>query len=1368
MIGNDGFFCVNRLFLVTNMWSSYTVPQGTHYIHYILPSAKLYYKLRTLLDDVIVMKENGQKSIIIGVEHENRKRLFLNVTFDELSKVLQSLDVSKRTLYEVLCEKKNCKLYFDVDIHITNSLTMNVEESLLILQNLFHCFILDWTNKYTKKSTGIGDHFLVLCATTEAKYSYHLIYTNTEIRFHSQQIVFKFIKMLLQHCSYFILSHPCHEHLVQPNSMNAANDLDGCIKCLQMILMHIDFCSCIIPETKVTCKNFQKLLFKNSDGLYQWIFDLNVYSNNQQFRLYQSTKFGKHNPLLPTSDFPFNPCNKQYDISMNNDGIDHSMLKHSLIAYISDDSNIVVLSYNDNKWVAMNEHDNSITELTPSYNFADSSTIAKFTIQNNLIQATATKCKQDLSNNEEYYKTFIFKLMKETYHTNGHIQSCQKGSKNRSILFFNIGGDFRFCERLQRHHKSNQTCIIIDTFTNNYQIKSYFGKEIDLDRSQPSLTHIFAVRGMLGKKMQTFDADASEYIQPYLNALNSNKPHVGISSRAITSYEQAVERRGAEMIVRIASNIQYMKNILEIIHEVNNIDFHECNQNFIDQVEAIIQLKYGLSTNNLPKNTALATNTQSKMIITKQTCEESVSIFLSLLMPQHFTLMNSRINNDVKETQSELTLQTKIVKLTYRVFHKTTLHGNDGILKNIDKDLISYLLERMVRRGILKKGYYLKSEHSVKYESYLKHLPSNELEQQELVFELNKHHVSWEEYQEIYENSYILPANTSLTADGFRELQNQYPYGVITNDTQIRQSPLISNPSNSLQESTTAIHHLHTLNPSSSDAPDNQQTTNTAIQDDPSLNLSNITTGDISVLQNYPELSEILQLNTGDREINCQRSLTSTVNRSNNQSKQTKIGHHAILEPKNDDSSISEMEVQQQGDIFKQESASLDNLQNIIDTSVNHENSTPAYKETEKNRSTSQDSSILQDETDVQQNHASKTLSLAVQHQSEMINQDNLPLHEIETYKQFKTHVHITSTPDEFFSNSNQPNHITIPASGQCNEKSDHVHKDCSASTNGSQISEISSKENLSREDSNKSKNLEGSSSSSKNALDAFDPVRALEDPKTIPRRIMLKCKQMLLFGSPIITKTSWNRRFGGDSDLCQSAVQLLFHAKLLLEGQFTTTATKSYLSWIKILPNDSTNIAITLNFQQKKLDIFGITWEQYASSFKKIEFGHNNATTLISKEGAEILRSKPYQDVGFIMDESIVLTKKSKNSETLNIPEPVRNPTINESESSVSMMSVEYAEPDLTLDNVANITLVQDDSDSNSSAANLASTAVIPSQAAATSPSSDEIQTIHLNSVTTDISSNASASTNSSTPKRTRRLISPIRTRSKSRRIEN
>jgi hypothetical protein len=48
------------------------------------------------------------------------------------------------------------------------------------------------------------------------------------------------------------------------------------------------------------------------------------------------------------------------------------------------------------------------------------------------------------------------------------------------------------------------------------------------------------------------------------------------------------------------------------------------------------------------------------------------------------------------------------------MFHKATLYGNMNILKNIDKDIVDNLLNRLVRRDILEKGFFITSEERSK------------------------------------------------------------------------------------------------------------------------------------------------------------------------------------------------------------------------------------------------------------------------------------------------------------------------------------------------------------------------------------------------------------------------------------------------------------------------------------------------------------------------------------------------------------------------------------------------------------------------------------------------------------------------------
>ncbi len=166
----------------------------------------------------------------------------------------------------------------------------------------------------------------------------------------------------------------------------------------------------------------------DSDGFYEWIFDLYVYNNNQQVRLYKATKFGKHNLLLPTSDFPFNQQNEQH-ISINNT-LDYSMLNHALISYTLDNTNHLIISHNKSKWSLINQQKNSIIDFISKNNFIYLTIENTSEFETSIAQPTTTTRNIDeVSNKQEHYKSIVSKLIKEPYHTNGYVQSCQKGTK---------------------------------------------------------------------------------------------------------------------------------------------------------------------------------------------------------------------------------------------------------------------------------------------------------------------------------------------------------------------------------------------------------------------------------------------------------------------------------------------------------------------------------------------------------------------------------------------------------------------------------------------------------------------------------------------------------------------------------------------------------------------------------------------------------------------------------------------------------------------------------------------------------------------------------------------------------------------------
>ena len=107
------------------------------------------------------------------------------------------------------------------------------------------------------------DHFLVLTASTKLKHSYHLIYTNTLIRFDSPNTILQFIITVLQHCVVFLSTHSYVQQVVDSDEINDKILRDNGLIYLQNILTDNNLCDCIIPETNIACQDFQKLLQKS-------------------------------------------------------------------------------------------------------------------------------------------------------------------------------------------------------------------------------------------------------------------------------------------------------------------------------------------------------------------------------------------------------------------------------------------------------------------------------------------------------------------------------------------------------------------------------------------------------------------------------------------------------------------------------------------------------------------------------------------------------------------------------------------------------------------------------------------------------------------------------------------------------------------------------------------------------------------------------------------------------------------------------------------------------------------------------------------------------------------------------------------------
>lgn len=226
----------------------------------------------------------------------------------------------------------------------------------------------------------------------------------------------------------------------------------------------------------LTVAEVAHLLVWNSRNQLSLSIDLGVYSKNQQFRLFHCVKKGKNNPLLFCQDFPFY---SRFEMSYND------MLGKSIVTNIQDeDMPIVILENNQFVYKHMNTKVATIIGNTICGNLHDiNSHFRTFFSSSNQCEINSNTNGLNITNpakeikliptsqHMERFTSFVEKLINSDPFHQGYISSCVQGTKNQDLLFFNIGGKFRYCPRIATHHQQNSTAILIDIRNSTYCIR---------------------------------------------------------------------------------------------------------------------------------------------------------------------------------------------------------------------------------------------------------------------------------------------------------------------------------------------------------------------------------------------------------------------------------------------------------------------------------------------------------------------------------------------------------------------------------------------------------------------------------------------------------------------------------------------------------------------------------------------------------------------------------------------------------------------------------------------------------------------------------------------------------------------------------
>ncbi|CAF3441962.1 unnamed protein product [Rotaria socialis] len=424
--------------------------------------------------DIQSLQLNTDKNdIVISIEKENTSRHFCCLTIEELTTLFEYCPIIHRTLYESISLDKPIKTYIDFEYFIDKNLYIedHYKGPMSCLKILYYFLnvpndTINTSESYTKN---ILKQFLVLEASTSEKISYHLIHANPSALFQNTTTLRIFMKTIIHFLLLSIIQHKCttfNINLTVQECATTSNLINQLVPFVNTLRKHCNRCNTSIPFLSIA--DIAYLLVQNKTNQWTLAIDTNVYSKNQQLRLFESFKYGKNNPLVLSTKFPFH-SEIQYSYP--------NLLKKSLITFMEHDIKPKIYLKDKNFVVDLSSISNPINTL--SYNFIHVNLLNQYidpsifynpptniNIDRNLPKSKHFNTIENLSlsiPDMQMFLNFVENIITSESTHQGYVHSCIRGTYNKNLLFFNIAGNYRFCPKKNDHHKRNTVAIMVDT-----------------------------------------------------------------------------------------------------------------------------------------------------------------------------------------------------------------------------------------------------------------------------------------------------------------------------------------------------------------------------------------------------------------------------------------------------------------------------------------------------------------------------------------------------------------------------------------------------------------------------------------------------------------------------------------------------------------------------------------------------------------------------------------------------------------------------------------------------------------------------------------------------------------------------------------
>jgi hypothetical protein len=309
--------------------------------------------------------------------------------------------------------------------------------------------------------------------STKEKISYHLIHANASLLFENISSLKDFITTFIHYLLFSIIKHRCKAfHIEIFKCQFTILDLIELLAPHVMVLRN-QCSSCCSSIPNVSISDIAHILVINKSNQWSTAIDINVYSKNQQFRLFNSVKYGKNNPLVPCEAFPFDSQSKYSSsellyLSMISTNYDYHI---PIISFKNDQFNFETVNNNSEKNFLIINKLNDYLRVSLTGHLSENNNTTINATKSNLLTIEEISSVDVFDPNIEKFTTFVQDIIKLDPSHQGYILSCRRGDYNKNILFFNIGGNYRYCPKINAHHRHNTVAIMINIKNNSYSIR---------------------------------------------------------------------------------------------------------------------------------------------------------------------------------------------------------------------------------------------------------------------------------------------------------------------------------------------------------------------------------------------------------------------------------------------------------------------------------------------------------------------------------------------------------------------------------------------------------------------------------------------------------------------------------------------------------------------------------------------------------------------------------------------------------------------------------------------------------------------------------------------------------------------------------